>query len=158
MRILFLRDVLDEDLPILFEQQQDVAANHMAAFTVNDPNDRMAFDDRWLKILTNDTIVAKTIVFDEQVAGHIGSFELSGEREVTYWIGREFWNKGIATGALKQFLDELKIRPLYARAAKDNIGSIRVLEKCGFAIVGEDKGFSNARGEEIEEYVLMTSS
>jgi hypothetical protein len=83
MRILFLRDVLDEDLPILFEQQQDVAANHMAAFTVNDPNDRMAFDDRWLKILTNDTIVAKTIVFDEQVAGHIGSFELSGEREVT---------------------------------------------------------------------------
>ena len=52
------------------------------------------------------------------------------------------------------FLEFVTVRPLYARAAKDNIGSRRVLEKCGFVICGEDKGFAHARGAEIEEYVL----
>lgn len=96
----------------------------------------------------------KTIVYNGQVAGHIASFEQFGEREVSYWIGREYWNNGIATKSLEQFLEDFKTRPLYARAAKDNIASIRVLEKSGFQIIGEDKGFSNARGEEIEEHIL----
>lgn len=46
------------------------------------------------------------------------------------------------------------LRPLYARAVKDNIASIRVLEKCGFVLSGEDKGFSNARSKEVEEFIL----
>jgi RimJ/RimL family protein N-acetyltransferase len=82
------------------------------------------------------------------------SFEQSGEREVGYWIGREYWGKGIATRALSEFLGHVKVRPLYAHVAKHNIASIRVLEKCGFTISGEDKRFSNARGEEVEEFVL----
>ena len=52
------------------------------------------------------------------------------------------------------FLDDLKSRPLYARATKDNVASLRVLEKCGFTICGDDKAFANARGEEIEEAIL----
>ena len=73
---------------------------------------------------------------------------------MSYWIGREFWGKGIATKALAVFLSAVKARPLYARAAKDNIASLRVLEKCGFAITGYERGFANARGEEVEEVVL----
>src|SRR4029453_19193159 len=72
----------------------------------------------------------------------------------TYWIGREFWGRGIATQALAVLLSAVKTRPLYARAAKDNIASLRVLEKCGFTITGYERGFANARGEEIEEVVL----
>ena len=45
-------------------------------------------------------------------------------------------------------------RPIYGRAAKDNVASIRVMENCGFRISGYDKGFANARGEEIEEAIL----
>lgn len=75
-------------------------------------------------------------------------------REVSYWIGKEYWGKGIATRALSEFLSELTDRPLYARAAKDHLASLRVLEKCRFAIVGEDKGFASARGRETEEFVL----
>jgi RimJ/RimL family protein N-acetyltransferase len=86
--------------------------------------------------------------------GHVLSFEQFGEREVSYWIGREYWGQGIATQALAQFLDTLETHPLYARAAKDNIASIRVLEKCGFRISGKDKGFANGRGKEIEEFIL----
>jgi RimJ/RimL family protein N-acetyltransferase len=55
---------------------------------------------------------------------------------------------------LSAFLEYIKIRPLYARAAKDNLPSIRVLEKCGFKIISEDKGFSNARGKVVEEFIL----
>ena len=73
------------------------------------------------------------------------SFEKSGEREVGYWIGREYWGKGVATRAVSTFLGHVKTRPLYAHVAKDNIASIRVLEKCGFKI----------SGEEIEEFNLM---
>ncbi len=45
-------------------------------------------------------------------------------------------------------------RPLFARAAADNIGSLRVLQKCGFKIIGTNKDFANGRGEETEEYIL----
>ena len=44
---------------------------------------------------------------------------------------------------------------MYARVAKDNLGSQRVLQKCGFVIIGEDKGFANARAQEIEELLLV---
>jgi RimJ/RimL family protein N-acetyltransferase len=47
-----------------------------------------------------------------------------------------------------------RARPIYARVAKDNVASLRVLEKCGFTITGQAKGFANARGEEIEEWIL----
>src|SRR5439155_18717597 len=102
----------------------------------------------------DETIVKRTILFDGQVAGNILSWEHNGTREICYWIARMFWGKGIATDALLRLLDELTKRPLYARAAKDNVASIRVLQKCGFAITGFDKGFANARGTDIEEAVL----
>jgi RimJ/RimL family protein N-acetyltransferase len=74
---------------------------------------------------------------------------------VSYWLGKEYWGKGIATEALGLFLGIIEERPLYARAAKDNAASIRVLEKCGFVISGCERGFANARGEEIDEVVLV---
>ncbi|TJY43993.1 GNAT family N-acetyltransferase [Cohnella pontilimi] len=157
MEIVILRDVIDDDLAIFFEHQMDTTANFMAAFTTKDPSDHDAFKVHWEKILNNETIIKKTVIYCGKVAGHVSSFEQFGEREVSYWIGREYWGKGVATEALSQFLDCITIRPLYARAAKDNIASIRVLEKCGFKIEGEDKGYSNSRAEEVEEYILKLS-
>lgn len=149
-----LRAVRPSDLDTFFQQQLDPAANHMAAFTAQDPTDQAAFAARWAKIRADETITMRTILFDGAVAGHIGSHGWFGKPEVSYWLGREYWGQGIATQALRLLLTQEKTRPLYARAAKDNIASLRVLEKCGFAICGEDKGFANARGQEIEEYLL----
>jgi RimJ/RimL family protein N-acetyltransferase len=148
---ILLRDVIASDLPIFFEQQLDPVANQMAAFPARE---REAFMAHWTKILADETNILKTILFDEQVAGNIVSWQHSGEREVGYWLGREYWGKGIATRALSAFLDHVTTRPLYAYVAKHNIASIRVLEKCGFTITGEDKGLSNTGGEEIEELIL----
>ena len=54
-----------------------------------------------------------------------------------YWIGRENWGTGVATRALSAFLDVVSIRPLYAVVATTNVASRRVVEKCGFSVVGK---------------------
>lgn len=149
-----LRDVLEDDLPIFFVQRQEPAALFMAAFTAKDPSDRDAFMAHWSRLLESETVLAKTILLDGQVAGSISSWAEEAHREITYWLGQEFWGKGLATEALRLFLTHEQTRPLHARAAKDNIGSLRVLEKCGFTITGEDRGFANARGEDVEEFLL----
>lgn len=150
-----LREVKESDLPIFYEQQLDPTANFMAAFTRKDPADRNSFDQRWSRILADQSIPIKTILYKSQVAGYVLSYEQFGDREVSYWLGKEFWGKGIATKALTLYLEHVSKRPIYARAAKDNVGSIRVLEKCGFTLTGQEKGFANARGKEIEEVVMV---
>lgn len=155
---LSLREVAEDDLPLFFGFQLDPEANHMAAFTAKDPTDREAFTAHWNKILADPTTINRTIVLDGLVVGSVSSYEEAGKPEVTYWIGRAHWGKGIATRALAAFLVQANTaRPIYARVAKDNLGSRRVLEKCGFRVIGEAKGFANARGEEIEELVLELS-
>jgi RimJ/RimL family protein N-acetyltransferase len=149
-----LRAVIDDDLPIFYEQQLDPEANHMAAFTTADPHDRAAFAAHWAKIRDNPEITNRTILWQEQVAGHIASFMRDGDLEVTYWLGRPYWGKGIATAALRQFLDEVTARPIHGRAAADNVASRRVLEKCGFVVTGHDRGFAESRKAEIDEVVL----
>ncbi len=124
-----LREVRDDDLAIFFEHQRDPDANRMANF---DARDRDAFMAHWTKILRDDTVVVRTVELEGLVAGNIVSWEHDGERDVGYWIGSELWGKGIATGALSAFLSDLRTRPLHAHVAAHNMGSIRVLEKCGF--------------------------
>lgn len=138
-----LRDVAEGDLPVFFEHQRDPVANRMAGFP---PRDRDAFVAQWATILADESVTKKTVLFDGRVAGNVVSFENSGEREVGYWIGSEYWGKGVATEALSRFLGHAEARrPLHAAVAKHNVGSIRVLKKCGFAMVV---------GEEDGEYVL----
>jgi RimJ/RimL family protein N-acetyltransferase len=152
---IVLREVLMSDLPIFFDQQLDPEANWMAAFTRKDPSDRDAFMAHWTKILKDEASTIQTILFNGSVAGSVSSYVDEDEHlEVSYWIGKPYWGKGIATRALSAFLEHSKIRPLYARAAKDNVGSLRVLEKCGFTRIGQGRGFSEARGEEVEEFLL----
>jgi len=154
-----LRDVAETDLPIFFDFQRDPAANYMAAFTARDPTDKEAFAAHWNRILNDDRVRVKTIVFDGHVVGSVAKFvdKEFGKPEVTYWIGKEFWGMGLATKALTRFLRDVTIRPIYGRAAKDNVASIRVLEKCGFRMFGQGKGFANARGEVAEEVILELS-
>lgn len=149
-----LEDVQPTDLDHFFTHQQDKDAQYMAAFVSKDPSDRAAFDTHWEKMLANPQITVKTIYYQGQVVGHIAKFISFNQPELTYWIGREFWGQGITTKALQLFLLEVTERPIFARVAKDNQASIRVLNKCNFKVDGEDKGFANARGKEIKEFIM----
>jgi RimJ/RimL family protein N-acetyltransferase len=149
-----LREVRDEDLAVLFEQWADPVAARMAAFTAPDQMDRDAFERRWSRLRADETVIARAIVVDGEVAGTIGSWGDSNEREVTDWIGRSYWGKGIATAARNAFLTVDRSRPLHARAAYDNVASHRVLEKCGFRVIATERSFAQARSAEIEGFVL----
>jgi RimJ/RimL family protein N-acetyltransferase len=126
----------------------------MAAFTSPDQFDRQAFKERWARMRGGGSVLTKAIEVDGELAGTIGSWDSDGEREVTYWLGRTHWGRGIATRALEEFLELETTRPLYGVAAKDNTGSRRVLEKCGFRVVGSSRAFAHGRGEEVDEIVL----
>jgi len=149
-----IREVEASDLEIFFAQQLDPEAIRLAAFVCADPQDRAAFDVHWAKILKSPRITTRTIVVERHVVGHISCYPQGDNLEVTYWLGREFWGRGWATHALEGMLNLVAGRPILARAAADNLGSIRVLLKCGFKIVGKNKDFANGRGAETEEYLF----
>lgn len=150
-----LRPLIESDLPILFVNEQDETARQMAAFTSKDPFDWDAFNAHWNKLLADESITIRTIEVGGAVAGSISQHSWFGDPEVSYWIGREHWGKGIATSALTQFLTIIPTRPLYARVAYDNIASICVLEKCGFTAIGTDRGFANACGIDLRELIMI---
>ncbi|MEU3454319.1 GNAT family N-acetyltransferase [Micromonospora sp. NPDC006766] len=149
-----LRPVRDDDLAAFFAHEQDPQANWMAAFGPKDPADRAAFDDHWVRIRADPRIVPRTVTVDGAVVGHVVAFPVGERTEVSYWIDPQRWGRGHATAALAELLRELPQRPVQARAAKDNAASLAVLRKCGFVVVGEDAGYAESRGAEVEEYVL----
>ncbi len=126
-----LRDVEANDLALFFEHQCDPVAVAMVVFH---SRDRAEFAQHWAALLADEAILKKTVVVDDQVAGHVVSFEQDGKREVGYWLDRAYWGRGVATKALTAFLRLEQTRPLYAGVAKHNAASLRVLQKCGFTL------------------------
>lgn len=73
--VLFLRELVEDDLPLLFDFQLDREANDMAAFTAKDPTDHEACTAHWNKIIADPTCIIRTIVCDGQVVGSVSSYE-----------------------------------------------------------------------------------
>jgi RimJ/RimL family protein N-acetyltransferase len=133
--VLTLRPTTADDLPILFEHQRDPEAARMAAFP---SRAREAFMTHWReRVLVDAASRVRTVVVDGEVVGHVVAWTHDGVRTIGYWIDRAHWGRGVATAALAGLLAEEPIRPLHARVAVHNVGSIRVLEKCGFFRVSE---------------------
>ncbi|HET7046139.1 MAG TPA: GNAT family N-acetyltransferase [Gaiellaceae bacterium] len=149
-----LRPLEDSDLDAVFEQMKDPESVRMAAFTARDPADRDAFLAHMSRIRDDPSTLQRVIDADGAVAGTIGSFTIDDRAEVTYWVDRAYWGRGIASAALEALLGMVTERPMFARAASDNAASLRVLEKAGFRRVGVDRGFAAGRGEEIEETIV----
>lgn len=147
---IHLRHVAVADLDDLFEHQCDPVACQMAAFP---PRDREAFMTHWAKIMANAEVVARTIVVGDKVSGNVVCWQRSGELLVGYWLGRHFWGRGVATRALTDVVSLIPTRPLRARVAKQNLASIRVLEKCGFRVTGEDRAATPTGGDAVDELI-----
>lgn len=145
MTKILLRPTIESDLPILFQQQLDLEAVAMSAYPAKD---RGEFMRHWEGILKNKNVIARTIVYKEKIAGHVLCWkEGKYEQRIGYWIGKEFWRRGIASAAVNELLTLVKIRPLYAEVANHNIGSRRVLEKNGFALLNEGAKISTYKLE-----------
>lgn len=152
--VIALRPVADADLDALFDQMRDPESVWMAAFTAGDPDDRTAFDAHMAEVRSSAGNTLHAITCDGQFVGTVASFDFDGETDVTYWIDRAAWGRGIATRALELLMELVPTRPLHARAASDNAGSLRVLQKSGFKIIGTENSFAPGRKSEIEETIL----
>ena len=60
--------------------------------------------------------------------------------EMGYWVGRKYWNQGIATEAAKGMIEfgfkKLGLHSIIARYFEINPASGRVMKKCGMTYVG----------------------
>jgi RimJ/RimL family protein N-acetyltransferase len=134
---------------------RDHPAVEMAAFTAADPDDRDAFD-AWIARERGAPEVATYVVTENGgFAGTAALFSVEGDREVTYWIARHAWGRGVATEALRILVSREAERPLFARVASHNAASLAVLTKVGFTEVSRDIDFAPGVGREVEEIVLV---
>lgn len=152
---IVLRRTTPHDLEALFAFQADDEAGYMAAFVNEKWKDKAAYITKWNKLLADETLNIRTILADGVVVGSISTWLLERDLQLAYGIARAYWNRGVATAALQQFLAIATHRPLYGRVAFDNIGSARVLTKCGFKKIGEDQHYAYARKQEITELVYL---
>ena len=151
---VYLREVELTDLPEFFQHQKDPIAGEMAAFPARE---RDAFMTHWKKILADDGVAKRTIVFDSEIAGNVVCFEQSSKLLIGYWIDRRFWGQGIASRAVAEFVSMIMERPIFAYVAKHNLASIRVLEKCGFEVAGESRSAAATGGEVVDEFIYSLS-
>jgi RimJ/RimL family protein N-acetyltransferase len=152
--VIALRPVADADLDALFDQMRDPDSVWMAAFTPDDPDDRTAFDAHMAIVRSSPDITPRAVTCDGQLVGSVATFVFDGETDVTYWIDRSLWGCGIASQALELIMDLVTTRPLHARAASDNLASLRVLQKSGFKIIGTENSFAPGRNSDIQETIL----
>jgi len=147
-----LREAQENDLETFFGYESDPAAHELAAVV---PRDREAFWTHWhANVLGDPGTEKKTILADGEIAGYLVCFDRDGKREVGYWIARSHWGRGIASRALAEFLRVSPRRPLHAIVAQHNPASRRVLEKCGFRVVGVGCGSPDGRGKGVDEWHL----
>jgi RimJ/RimL family protein N-acetyltransferase len=148
-----LRELADDDLDAVFEMMRDPDAVAMTAFTAADPSDRETFDAWIARERASDDVALWVVTERGGFAGTAAAFTVDGDREVTLWIARHAWGRGVATDALRLLMAREPVRPLYARAAAHNAGFIAVLERCGFAEISRSPAFAPSAGREVEEVV-----
>ncbi|SFR88343.1 Protein N-acetyltransferase, RimJ/RimL family [Microbacterium sp. cf046] len=150
-----LRGLDEDDLDAIFEMMRDRSAVEMAAFTAANPDDRDAFDEWIARQRRSDEVALYVVTENGGFAGTAALFSADGDREVTYWIARHAWGRGVATEALHILVSREAERPLFARVAAHNLGSLAVLTKVGFTEVSRDIEYAPGVGRDIEEIVLV---
>lgn len=149
-----LRPFDDDDADAVFAMMRDPASVAQAAFTADDPDDRVAFDGWLARHRADDRVSMFVVTENGGFAGTAAAFTVDGDREVTVWIAPHAQGRGVGTAALRLLVAREPIRPLFARVAADNAASIALLERNGFAEVERAPGFAPGRGREIEEVVF----
>lgn len=114
----------------------------------------------WLKKQENSPRKPLAIEVENKLVGCISYWHFDSlTTEVGYWIGKPFWGKGIATTALYSLLSSTTFPTtpkVAAKVAFENIGSQRVLEKCGFKVDKQCK--VEKSGEMIDAFFYIKAN
>src|SRR5947209_5924853 len=114
---LVLRKTEPADLDVLFAFQADEDAAIMAAFMGENWRDKATYLAKWERFLADKTVDSRTILWNDQVAGSLGTWEMDGAPQISYVIGKSFWGQGIASAAIRQYLSTVSRNPIYGRVA-----------------------------------------
>jgi RimJ/RimL family protein N-acetyltransferase len=131
---VLLRDVELADLETLWRQEQDEEAARRSQFP---SRDHERFMTHWkTKVLGDPTVFVQAVTVDGELAGSIVAWWQDGQRYLGYWLGREFWGRGVGTKALELFLQRETVRPLFADPFIGNTASVKLLQRHGFTREG----------------------
>jgi len=101
--------------------------------------------ESWLDLATESTPPQQYAIYvDGCFAGGVGAFLFKGESagvaEIGWWLNPRHWGQGIATTAVKSFIDEIfthrGLERLWAPVMEPNGASARVAEKVGMILEG----------------------
>lgn len=144
-----LRPIAPDDLAPLYKMQAEPRGCEVA---VARPRTRDESDAHWLRVLADPACVSWGIVLDSRLIGNVVSFRLDGKTYLGYWIAERFWGRGIASEAVRRFLAMvMTTRPVHARVATSNAGSVRVLQKNGFVTEKTEVSEESPRFPSCEE-------
>jgi ribosomal-protein-alanine N-acetyltransferase len=114
----------------------------------------------WVEVGSKQGGTVRAIEYHGLFCGVIGAvrqhFEYSHCAEIGYWLGREYWGKGIATEAVIKLTQlvfaDSKLQRLYAPVFSANKASMRVLEKAGYKLEGIFEKAICKNGEYFNEH------
>jgi len=138
--MILLREYADSDLERLVYLANNENVARYLVYTFPHPYTK-ADAEWWISSGSKQNgAITRVIEFQGLFVGSVGITPQSGWRdhiaEIGYWVAEDYWCKGIATAALLQMTDygfsNRKFRKLCAPVLAPNIGSMRVLEKCGY--------------------------
>lgn len=143
---LILRNWREEDAESLFRYASDPRVSEMALWPTHTSVEMsrevivhyfMPFADTFAIVLKDKNEPIGCIGLVPEGDEHYNVNE--SEREVGYWIGVPYWNKGMTTEALEAIIcycrDSLFLKSLLITVDAKNIASQRVAEKCGFCLI-----------------------
>ncbi len=159
LRLLEMSDALDIQL---LAGDRDVASTTRNISHLY--GDGMA--EQWIKSCQEKTICGELINFaitlnaDGSFLGAIGICpdDTGSQAELSYWVGKPYWNQGYATEAVKPVLHHcftiLELDRVYAAHFTRNPSSGRVMQKAGMIHEGFLKGHTEKWGkfEDLELY------
>ena len=138
--MITLREYADSDLERLVRFANNENVSRYLVYTF--PYPYSTADAKWWISTGSKQNGAITRVIDEQglLVGSVAITPQSGWREhlgeIGYWVAEDYWGQGIATAALRQMSEygfsNRSFRKLIAPVLAPNIGSMKVLEKCGY--------------------------
>ena len=116
---------------------------------------------KWIKLNKNSKKNNFAIIINNKVAGAVGfSFKDGDKAHVAvlgYWLGEEYWGKGIATKVVKLIVnyifDNFKIERIEAKVYSWNPPSAKVLTKSGFKLEGTTRMSTLKAGVIVDELV-----
>jgi RimJ/RimL family protein N-acetyltransferase len=136
---MVLREFVLEDKGRLLEILNDSDVTKYLSTKISQPY--TSEDADWWITEGSKLSLVRAIEVDEKLVGCIGvnrgEFEYCRSGEIGYWLASDFWRRGIATNAINEMLLEVflttDIIRIFASVFDGNVGSMKVLEKCGFA-------------------------